>query len=334
MKERETWLDFIKIVACFLVVMLHTISYGLSENVITPSLLVYYIGTFAIPLFFMVNGYLQLRRKVSYKYVIKKIIKIVVIVFFWNLIIILLKYAINGEIENPILATINSFIQRGNFTQFWFLGSLILIYFILPLLCRIFNDTKKIYKYFVLFLFLICIFMNIFNIYNHHNGNEIIKDTVIQTFRLWTWLFYFCIGGLLSKSNILEKIPKKLHIILSLILCLITVIFFYKFSLIFYGSLYAENFYDSFLVIVSSIFIFTAIKRINFKQNEMVTKLSSLSMGIYIVHTYVIKIVRNFIPISSNILISVFTLLVVFGISGILSYIVSKIPKINNLIKL
>ena len=71
MKERETWLDFIKIVACFLVVMLHTISYGLSENVITPSLLVYYIGTFAIPLFFMVNGYLQLRRKVSYKYVIK-----------------------------------------------------------------------------------------------------------------------------------------------------------------------------------------------------------------------------------------------------------------------
>ena len=70
--KRETWLDCIKIMACFLVVILHTVCYGISDKISSPALLIYYIGTFAIPLFWMVNGYLQLRREVTYKYVLKK----------------------------------------------------------------------------------------------------------------------------------------------------------------------------------------------------------------------------------------------------------------------
>ena len=69
--KRETWLDFIKIMASFLVVILHTVCYGVRDKVSSPALLIYYIGTFAIPLFWMVNGYLELKREVRYKYVCK-----------------------------------------------------------------------------------------------------------------------------------------------------------------------------------------------------------------------------------------------------------------------
>ena len=115
----------------------------------------------------MVNGYLQLSREVNYKYSFKKIIKILVVAFFWNFAIIILRYIVEGQLDNPFSATIRSLIQKGNFSHFWFLGSLILIYLILPLLCKLFNRTNNLYKYVVAILFLLCILVNILNIYNY-----------------------------------------------------------------------------------------------------------------------------------------------------------------------
>lgn len=282
----------------------------------------------------MVNGYLQLSREVTYKYAFKKILKIIGVVFFWNFAIIILRYIVEGQFDNPFLATIRSLIQKGNFSHFWFLGSLALIYLILPLLCKLFNKTNKLYKIIVVILFLTCIFVDLFNIYSYNSGNKIIKYTVTQTFRLWTWLLYFCLGGFINKINIFEKIQKRLHYILSVVLIIITIIYCYILALKLYGSLSAENFYDSFLVITTSIFIFTAIKRVKFKREKILTSLSSLTMGVYIVHTYVLTYTRRLIPVSDNILLSLLVLLIVFSISIIASYIISKTPKINELIKL
>lgn len=44
--KREKYLDYIKIIASFLVVVLHTISIGLEENKRNIGLIVYYIGVF------------------------------------------------------------------------------------------------------------------------------------------------------------------------------------------------------------------------------------------------------------------------------------------------
>ena len=282
----------------------------------------------------MVNGYLQLSREVTYKYAFKKILKIIGVVFFWNFAIIILRYIVEGQFDNPFLATIRSLIQKGNFSHFWFLGSLALIYLILPLLCKLFNKTNKLYKIIVVILFLTCIFVDLFNIYSYNSGNKIIKYTVTQTFRLWTWLFYFCLGGFINKINIFEKIQKRLHYILSVVLIIITIIYCYILALKLYGSLSAENFYDSFLVIITSIFIFTAIKEIKFKNEKIITSICSLTMGIYIVHGYILTYTRKVIPVSDNIFVSLLVLIIVFGISSIVSYIISKIPKINETIKL
>ena len=71
--KREKWIDLIKIIACFLVVNLHTVTDGISEGRNNIGLILNHCGVFAILLFFMVNGYLQLRKEnVSYKYCIKK----------------------------------------------------------------------------------------------------------------------------------------------------------------------------------------------------------------------------------------------------------------------
>ncbi len=73
MKKRIVWIDFIKIIACLLVVVLHSITIGLSEHTYTNGLWIYYLGVFAIPLFFMTNGYLQLGKVNQYRYVFQKV---------------------------------------------------------------------------------------------------------------------------------------------------------------------------------------------------------------------------------------------------------------------
>ena len=129
--KREIWLDYIKALAIFLVLVLHTIRFGINDNSFSIGLIFYYFGTIAIPLFFMVNGYLQLRREITYKYVFKKIFKILFVALSWNFLFAFLNLVLYGGIENFFYNTFFSFLQHGYLYQFWFLGSLIIIYLIL-----------------------------------------------------------------------------------------------------------------------------------------------------------------------------------------------------------
>ena len=117
---------------------------GLEENKRNIGLIVYYIGVFAIPLFFMVNGYLQLRKdEIKYSYCIKKIAKIIAIVLVWNIIIAIPYFVLKGESKNIILESIkNLFLQKGYYNHFWFLGTLIIIYLLLPVLVKLFNSAE------------------------------------------------------------------------------------------------------------------------------------------------------------------------------------------------
>lgn len=63
-KKRNIGIDLIKIVACFLVITLHSLSPVdpvVYNNIFNISL--YYVGTLAIPIFFMASGYFVLNKK-------------------------------------------------------------------------------------------------------------------------------------------------------------------------------------------------------------------------------------------------------------------------------
>ena len=175
-----------------------------------------------------------------------------------------------------------------------------------------FNNTNKAYKYFTLGLLVVCLLVDLLNIYNYHNGRKIVKDTVIQTFRLWTWLFYFCVGGVLNKNDLFQKVPTKLHMILCIILIFSTIAYCFLFSIKLYGSLFAENMYDSFLVILTTVFIFSGIKKIKFKNKKVIEKLSSLTMGVYIIHWHILGIIRSVVPSNNTIILNLLTVIIVY----------------------
>ena len=78
--KRNLKIDVLKNISCFGVVALH-----LFKPIEIQNLKIYYIFVYSVPIFFMVNGFLLLNKKeITYKYIMKKIINFIRLIFAWN----------------------------------------------------------------------------------------------------------------------------------------------------------------------------------------------------------------------------------------------------------
>ncbi|HEW1621692.1 TPA: acyltransferase [Streptococcus pneumoniae] len=330
-KFRNINLDLLKVLACVGVVLLHTTMGGFKEtgawNFLTY---LYYLGTYSIPLFFMVNGYLLLgKREITYSYILQKIKWLLITVSSWTFIVWLFKRDFTGNLIKKI---IGSLIQKGYFFQFWFFGALILIYLCLPIL-RQFLNSKRSYLYSLSLLMTIGLIFELSNILLQMP----IQTYVIQTFRLWTWFFYYLLGGYIAQFTIeeIESRFKNWMKIVSILLLLISPIILFFIAKTIYHNLFAEYFYDTLFVKVSTLGIFLTILMLTLNENrrESIVSLSNQTMGVFIIHTYIMKVwekVLGFNFVGAYLLFALFTLSVSFIIVGMLM----KIPYFNRIVKL
>ena len=76
---------------------------------------------------------------------------------------------------------------------------------------------EKDYSYFAILLILIVIGI-VIEMINTFIFHKPLQQYVPQTFRLWTWFFYYILGGYLGKINIQEiKLTKLIKISFSII---------------------------------------------------------------------------------------------------------------------
>lgn len=233
---------------------------------------------------------------------------------------------------NPIKKIVGSLIQRGYFFQFWFFGALILIYLCLPIL-RQFLNSKRSYLYSLSLLMTIGLIFELSNILLQMP----IQTYVIQTFRLWTWFFYYLLGGYIAQFTIeeIESRFKNWMKIVSILLLLISPIILFFIAKTIYHNLFAEYFYDTLFVKVSTLGIFLTILMLTLNENrrESIVSLSNQTMGVFIIHTYIMKVwekVLGFNFVGAYLLFALFTLSVSFIIVGMLM----KIPYFNRIVKL
>ena len=192
---RNTNIDFLKFLSCIAVIGLHTLRKDLS----IANAWMYYLCGFATPVFFFASGYILLQRKeISYKYCFKKIVRILRIVLIWdvgvNLGILILKILLDKDIDFVTFVkdmTYRSLIQKGTMWQFWYLGAMMLLYLLLPIIHKIvYENTKKWTCFWGAFVG-VCACIQLFSVIAGYP----IQASVIQTFRLWTWIQYFSLGG-------------------------------------------------------------------------------------------------------------------------------------------
>ncbi len=330
-KNRNINLDLLKVFACVGVVLLHTTMGGFKETGSWNLLAyLYYLGTYSIPLFFMVNGYLLLgKREITYSYILHKVKWILITVVSWNLIVWLLKLDFAVNLVKKI---IGSLVQKGYFSQFWFFGALILIYMCLPVL-KNFLNSKRSYLHFLTVLLVIGLFFELANIVLR----KPIQTYVIQTFRLWTWFFYYILGGFISQfdKDTIKTGFKRWMKVISVLLLLVSPFILFFLAKTTYHNFFAEYFYDVLLVKVVSLGIFLTVFTLSLHENrsKWIVSLSNQTMGVFIIHTYVMKAWEKLVGFSfagAYLLFAVFTLSVSFIIVGMLM----KIPYFNRIVKL
>ena len=330
-KTRNINLDLIKVLACIGVVLLHTTMIGFKDTGSWNLLAyLYYLGTYSIPLFFMVNGYLLLgKRNITYSYILEKVKWILITVSSWTTIVWLLK---RDFAVNPVKKIIGSMVQKGYFFQFWFFGALILIYLCLPILKKFLN-SKRSYLYILSLLISIGLIFELTNIIIQTP----LQSYVIQTFRLWTWFFYYILGGLIAQfdKEFIKNGFKRWMKIVAVLLLLITPVILFFLAKTIYHNLFAEYFYDILFVKIVSLGVFLTILTLSLKESKYkwIVFLSNQTMGVFIVHTYVMKVLEKLLGFTYTgvyLLFPIFTLC----ISLIVVSLLMKIPYFNRIVKL
>ena len=281
----------------------------------------------------MSSGYFLLNRgKINWNYPLRKAFNIIRLVILWNLIFDILRSMIQlysiGRLSvewlNVPQDIIKSFLQKGEMGHFWYLGALIIVYILLPWMSQKSLESKR----FLLFLVgTVCFIIQTISLFIAYP----LQADVIQTFRVWTWLFYFLLGGFIEE--ITSCLKKKLHFNAHLIMVVVVtgivvaVHYFVGTRVILLGGkiLKAEYFYDSILDIIWIILFFSLLLRVKICKGvkEFIRKFASLTLGIYIIHFPLRLIVAHIIKVNSFVEAICFWLIVLIISAGI-TWIIGK----------
>ncbi len=187
---------------------------------------------------------------------------------------------------------------KGKNVAFLYLGALILIYLFLFLFnglyknISLFNNKKLYYMFLLWGIAILCsVTMQTFSVFR----GESIQQHIIQTFRLWSWIQYFILGGLIPHIQpvLIKKVSKKQHLFLFCMTSMFIVWYQYTISNHILNIKFAEYFYDSIFIISWVFILFTFILRLHIssKWNKYISVFCPLTLGVYIVHPLVISII-------------------------------------------
>lgn len=281
-QERNLNLDLIKILAMVFVVGLHS---GNKFYIGDIEVNYYYIWTIcgtAIPLFFTVSGYLLLGRiNVDWHYSARKIWGIVRFVFvvcwiYWLIMLIITKEPRWDKLYKDPLG---AFLMGGAFWQFWYFGAMNIIYFLYPFLNKLYNEKQKTFVHFFIFVIAICTVVYYLNIITPGT----FEAKLPQSLRIWNWLMYFCLGGIIKKNS--KKIGWKWVLLLALGYC-IQLIIAKNVNIKMFKSDY--NFASP-LTLLYIYCLFQALNHMNVQNiSNIIKSLSLLFLPVYTIHPFFI----------------------------------------------
>lgn len=320
MNDRIVYIDWLKIIAAVMVVMLHT-SGMLCMNNPTGSF-AFQLGFWnaeivrsAVPVFFMISGALLLRPgyDANPRKMVRKALKLLVLMLVWSFV-----YALANVHPMTIKAIVFATI-KGHF-HFWFIEYLIGLYLLTPLFKAIaeYKEGVLVRYYLVLFLFFGIVIASLQALPYAHKW---IMD-VTEKIR-FDWLGfagYFFLGHYLNQKQL--KISPWLIISIFLAAVLLQGLVFSNMGLL-YSS---DKFW--WLTIIEAAALFTVFKNIDWQRMAWGgAKLTpSLAMGVYILHPIILEMIPTDWWTTSLYGADV---LLVYGGALLISYVIWKIPLVG-----
>ena len=235
---------------------------------------VYMLAGIAIPLFFMSSGFLMASKKTNLKYCAKKIWGVLKFTF---IICLLVDFSCCFS-DGFHWSYLRCFLQQGRLSVFWYFGSMICIYALLPAINFVFK--RKYLKKVLLVLFVIEIFVFVSNcMWNF-------EHRVLQTFRLWNHTFYFVLGTFIfqNKDRLIALMNWKKALV-----CMI--LFLLSGKVLFLGG--NEYHFSSPLCILYSMSVFLLCLKYVEKKNGFIETMSRCFLPVYAFHMIFFNFIFN-----------------------------------------
>lgn len=288
-KIRESNIELLRIISMLMIILFHYIfnSNFTFIDLTTNNLLIetgWFLGELGVNLFILITGYYLSKSKSTFK----KIVLIICEVFFYNMINVIIGLNV-GAIEsfNDI-----SYIFPIMTEKYWFITAYLLIYILSPYfnkLILLFNKNEY-QKFLMIVLGLWCIIPTIFGFF--YNTSEIL---FFYNRFIWLSIMYF-IGGYIRLYSIKCLNTKKNSLIISIIifiLMILSIVFIFKYDDYFIriGTTKISYFWtpNNFLMLILSISFFMFFTKLRIKNNNVINKMASTTLGIYLLHDGIIK---------------------------------------------
>ncbi len=329
MKERIYSLDFVRVFSCFAIVLMHYVHY--SNCQIMKNIEMFGSDSF-VYVFLLLSGY-----TLFYNHTIVSDIKkfyfsrfktiypmfyIAYFVFFYIAVIQAKHFFCGFKIIFSFLG-LDGYLSYKYSTYYLigecFLGAIIICYFLYPFLNKILNSKKIFFKnLFFLFLFFGSIssflfYRKFFDIYPSHN--------------IFTVLFCFYIGMVVSKLNILNYFRKKYFYYLLIFLCfalicekLLNILGIYNINVPIYK---VRDLILGVVLFITLYFLGQNIMNNNFLK-RIILFISSITYPVYLVHHKMISYVLSCIN-SSKLSLSFFYFFVTCNFTIIFSYFLKSV---------
>lgn len=211
------------------------------------------------------------------------------------------------------------FLQGGLLGHFWYFAALGFLYALLPLLKKIVHSKSNI-NFLWFCTAVVCVTIQVVS----YTKGYSIQSKFPQAFRVWTWVQYFLLGGVVSYNiqTIHKLSSKSITKMILIILFFIIPVVEMNFGIKVLNVKYAEYFYDSFLNIIWNFLIFSVcISLNNVSAKYCVSKLALLTLGVYVIHFILLTGIHHMWTISSSIqaaVLFVLTSLISFTVTWVL----------------
>ena len=303
-REREIYGDILRIVAIFIVIIIHVIgkyriaAYGVDGKYYIFLTFIDSFTRIAVPIFFMITGTFMLPRKTEKysEYIRKRIPKLLILLIVASIGYYFYRCSYY-KITPTVLGFITSFFDDAIKYHLWFLYVIILIYLLIPFLQPLVQnlDRKKLFNLIVL----LAILSNGFNtIYLLTRGYDIGLFKAFTLPKIFSYINYVIMGYYFSQYKTDKKYNKVLFVISIISICLIP----------FADRFFVKDRIEDEMLAATSIFpiipsIFTYIwfknhfdgKNVSDKKYNAITKISACVLYIYLIHPFILDMLEEVI---------------------------------------
>jgi surface polysaccharide O-acyltransferase-like enzyme len=331
MKERKIYLDLIRVIACALVIIIHspipaTIN-PVAQNHGPFLMLVSYLTAPCVPLFLMLSGALLLPCKAdisAYDYLKKRLNRVVGPTLCFSILYVLW-FGFPSSIKDVVIRILSVPFSPQGHGVLKFMYILTGLYLLIPILSHWLRSVSRRELEMYLCLWVITLFYPFIGLFI---GIDTSDSGILYYFT--GYVGYFILGHYLSKYDI------PLWIVLS---CIVLVLPLPLLNKVFNWNL---NFYSAFWYLSITVAIMTAawfvvIKKywgnltsLNGYWGKFVESTSNFSFGIYLVHIFFMRAFIWYLPFVQSIpnyyIQTLVVFILTFAASWLFSWIVAKLP--------